>query len=135
MTRGRLRHDDFTRLPLLRGRNTVAVVRFLTAILITVLLLFSTVTPSATACATTACCGATCARSAPVNQVSCCQAPAASDTATNQARNAQHLDSFARLPVVTNITAISALRDSAIIHRFVPPDRLVSLALLCSRQL
>jgi hypothetical protein len=70
-----------------------------------------------------------------MNQVSCCQAPAASDKATSQARNAQHLDSFARLPVVANLTAISALRDFATIHRFAAPDRLASLALLCSRQL
>ena len=70
-----------------------------------------------------------------MNQVSCCQAPADSDKATNQARTSQHLDSFGRLPVVTNLTAISALRDFAIIHRFAPPDPLVSLARLCSRQL
>src|SRR5258708_1062245 len=110
MTRGRLRHDDFTRLPLLRGRNTVAVVRFLTAILITVLLLFSTVTPSAMACATTACCGATCSRSAPVNQVSCCQAQAASATATNQPRNPHPLDSFPPLPALPNITPMGPPR-------------------------
>ena len=70
-----------------------------------------------------------------MNQVSCCQAPPASDKATNTARDAQHLDSFARLPVVANLSAISALRDFAIVHKFAPPDRIASLALLCSRQL
>ncbi len=70
-----------------------------------------------------------------MNRLSCCQAPAVPDKATNQARDAQHFESIGSVPAVAVVTAISHVRDFAIIHGYSPPARIVSLALLCSRQI
>jgi hypothetical protein len=70
-----------------------------------------------------------------VNQLSCCKAPAALDRATSQAQDAQHYDSIASMPVAAVIIAISHLRNNVMAHGYSPPDRLASLAFLCSRQI
>jgi hypothetical protein len=110
-------------------------VRFLAILLIAFLLPLSMSAPSAMACSTRACCGANCSRSAPANQLSCCKAPVAPDKAPSQAQDAQHFDSIASMPVAAVIIAISHLQHNVIAHGYSPPDRLASLALLCSRQI
>lgn len=122
-------------LPAPCSRVRVVVVRFLAIILVALLLPCSMSAPSATACPTMACCGTNCSRSAPVNQLRCCQPPAVPDKATNQARGAQHCESIRSLPVTAVIAAISHVRSSAISHGYTPPHSLRSLALLCSRQI
>src|ERR1700722_13767499 len=117
------------------SRVRVALVSFLARFLIILLLPISVSVSSGTLCTTTACCGPNCARSAPVNQVSCCQASTLSDKATNQVRDTQYFESIGRLPAVAMIIAIPHLRPLAINHGYSPPDPLVSLALLCSRQI
>jgi hypothetical protein len=109
--------------------------RFLAMILIVLLLFPSISAPSAMACSTTACCGPNCSGAAPVNQLSCCKAPVAPDRATNQARDPQHFDSIGSMPAAAAVTAISHLQNTAARRGYSPPDRLVSLALLCSRQI
>jgi len=110
-------------------------VRFLAIILIALLLPLSMSVPSATACYTPACCGANCSRSAPVDQLSCCKAPVAPDRASNQARDGQHFDSIASMPVAAVIIAISYSQDTVIAGGNPAANPLVSLALLCSRQI
>lgn|GEM_PF-4587771 len=109
-------------------------VRSLAILLIALLLPLSVTAPSASACAMTACC-ANCPKTAPMNQLNCCKAPAAPDRATSQARGADHFDSVASLPVTTVITAISHLRSTVITCGYSPPGHRLSLALLCSRQI
>src|SRR5258708_5969666 len=109
--------------------------RFLALILISLMLPLSMSVSSAMACSTPACCGVNCSGSVPVNQVSCCQSPAAPDRATNQAKDTQHFDLIGSLPAGTVTIAISHLRNIVVARGYSPPDRLVSLALLCSRQI
>lgn len=109
--------------------------RFLGIILAILLLPFSMSVSSAMACPTPACCGPNCSSNAPVNQSSCCQVPAVPDRATNQARSVQHFDSVGSLPASAVITTISQLRNTPITSRYSPPDHVLSLALLCSRQI
>jgi len=109
-------------------------VRFLALILIALLLPLSTSVPSATACSTSACC-ADCPKTAPMNQLTWCKTPTAPDRATSQVRDTQHFESIGSLPATAVITAISYVRSTAINHEYSPPDRLLSLALLCSRQI
>ncbi len=108
--------------------------RFLAVILIALMLPLSTSVPSAMACPTTAC-GANCPKNAPLHQPSCCQAPAVPDRATNQVRGADHFDSIASLTATAAITTISHLQNTVITRGYSPPGRLLSLALLCSRQI
>jgi hypothetical protein len=110
-------------------------VRFLAIILVTLMLPLGFNVSSAMACSTTACCGADCSERAPVNQASCCQVPAAPDRASNKALPAQHFDSVASIPTGALIVTISHLRSTTINRGYSPPDRLSSLALLCSRQI
>jgi hypothetical protein len=125
-----------SRLPLPYSRvKTILIVRLLAVILVTLLLPFSIGTPSAMACSTPSCCGPICPRSTPLNQSSCCKAPAAPDRATNQTRDAQHFDSIGSMLVAAAIVPISHLRNTGIARGYSPPDRLASLALLCSRQI
>jgi hypothetical protein len=70
-----------------------------------------------------------------VNQLSCCKVPVAPDRATNQAQDAQHFVSIASMPLAAVIVAISPSQNTAINRGYSPPDRLASLALLCSRQI
>ena len=71
-----------------------------------------------------------------MNQLSCCKAPVAPDRATNQARDGQHFDSMGAMPVGAVAIAITPLRNTVIARgNYSPPNRLVSLALLCSRQI
>jgi hypothetical protein len=107
-------------------------VRLLAIFLIALLLPLSVSAPSIAACSMTACCGANCSSIAPVSQLNCCEAPTAPDRATDQAQAAQHFDSVGSMPAVT--IAISHLRN-IVVHGYSPPDRLASLALLCSRQI
>ncbi len=109
--------------------------RFLAVILIALLLPLSLSVPAAKACTMPACCGVNCSESAPVSQASCCKAPVAPDRATNQARDAQHFDSVGSVPAAAATIAISRLRNTVIAHGYSPPNRLASLALLCSRQI
>src|ERR1700733_5208833 len=122
-------------LCILRSRDTVFVVRGLALILVAMLLPISMSALSAAACSTPACCSATCSRSAPVNQLSCCQTSPAPDRAIGQSRDAQHFNSIGSTPVVAFVATISHVRFTAISHGYAPPDRLLSLALLCSRQI
>jgi hypothetical protein len=115
--------------------KTVVDVRSLAIILVALLLPLSLSAPSTIACPTTACCGAKCASNAPVNQLSCCQRPVAPERATIQARDTQHFDSIGRVPIAGVIVAISHSRSPVVARAYSPPDRLVSLALLCSRQI
>lgn len=108
--------------------------RVLALILIVLLLPLSVSAPSVTACTTTACC-ANCPKTAPMNQLNCCKTPTAPDKATSQARDADHLDSIGSLPATAVITAISCVLSTAFTRGYSPPDRLLSLALLCSRQI
>jgi hypothetical protein len=110
-------------------------VRFLAIFLIALLLPLSMPAASAMACSTTACCGPNCSSNAPVNQLSCCKAPAAPDRATSQARDAQHFDSIARMPVAEVALAIFHPQNTVDVRGYSPPNRLASLALLCSRQI
>lgn len=110
-------------------------VRCLALIVIALLLPLSLSAPSAQACSTPACCAANCSSNSPVNQLSCCQAPAAPDRATNQARAAQHLDSIGSLTASAIIPAVSHLRNAVITVGYSPPAHLRSFALLCSRQI
>ena len=99
--------SHFALLPVSCGPTTVEAVRFLAVILVALLLPLSMSAPSAMACSTTACCGPNCSSNTPVNQLSCCKAPVAPDRATSQARDTQHFDSIARMPVAAVILAIS----------------------------
>jgi hypothetical protein len=110
-------------------------VRFLAIILIALLFPLSVGAPSIASCSTKACCGPNCSSTAPVNQLSCCKAPAAPDRAINQARDSQHLNSTESLTVVAVIVAISHLRNIVVARGYSPPNRLASLAFLCSRQI
>ena len=110
-------------------------VRFLVIILLTLLLPATISAPSAVACSTTACCGPNCSDSAPVDELSCCQAPAAPDRATSQARDTLHFHSIGPTPIVAVMVANAHLQNTLIAREYSPPDRLASLALLCSRQL
>jgi hypothetical protein len=129
------RGSNFALLPVLCGAATVEAVRSLAIILVALLLQLSMSAPSAMACSTTACCGPNCSTSAPVNQLSCCKAPAAPDRAVNQAQDARLFDSIGSMPVAAVIIAISHLRNTVVARGYSPPDRLASLALLCSRQI
>jgi hypothetical protein len=122
--------------PLLALRNGVSLyaVRLIGLILLALLLPFGLNAPSI-ACAATACCGPNCSSNGQVNQLGCCKAPVAPDRATSQARDTQHLDSIATIPIAAAIVAISHLRNIVLAHGYSPPDRLASLALLCSRQI
>jgi len=113
---------------------TVKIVRFLATILISLLLL-SMNAPSVMACSTSTCCGTTCSKSALVNQFSCCKAPVAPDRAVNRGQDGRQFDSIASMRVAAVIVAISQLHNIVVAHRYSPPDRLASLALLCSRQI
>ncbi len=108
--------------------------RFLAVILIALLLPLSTSVPSAMACSASACC-ANCPKTAPMNQLNCCKAPTALYRATNQVRGADHFDLIGSLPAAALITTISYVRSTVITRGYSPPDRLASLALLCSRQI
>jgi hypothetical protein len=110
-------------------------VHFLALILITLLLPVTMSVPSASACSTMACCGANCLRNTSSNQASCCEAPVAPDRATGQVQDAQHLNSIGNLYATTRISTISHVQNFKIIRGHSPPDRLASLALLCSRQI
>lgn len=110
-------------------------VRFLAILLIVLLLPLSLPAASAVACSTTACCGPNCSSNALVNQLSCCKAPVAPDRATSQARDAQHFDSIARIPVVQVTLAIFHPQNIVDVRGYSLHDRLASLALLCSRQI
>jgi hypothetical protein len=112
------------------------LVRFLAIILIALLLPLSLSIPSFAACSTTACSAPNCPSTTPVNQLNCCKAPVTPDRATSQARDAQHFESIASMPVMAVIVAVSHLRNIVVAHGDSPPDRLASLvALLCSRQI
>ena len=113
----------------------IVVMRLLAIILAILLFPFSMSVPSAIACSTPACCGPNCSNNAPVNQLSCCKTPVAPDRATTQARDTQHFDSVGSMPVAAVIVAISHSRNTVVASGYSPPDRLVSLALLCSRQI
>jgi hypothetical protein len=110
-------------------------VRFLAIILIALLFPLSVSAPSVTACSTRTCCGQNCSSVAPVNQLSCCKASGAPDRATSQAPETRHFDSIRSMPVVAVIVAISHLRNIVVARGYSPPDRLASLAFLCSRQI
>ena len=122
-------------LCVLRTGGTLLVVRVFALILVVLLLPMSISAPSATACSTTVCCGATCPSSAPVNQVSCCQTSPAPDRAIGQSRAAQHFSSIGNMPVVAIMATNSHVRSTVISRGYSPPDRLLSIALLCSRQI
>ena len=114
---------------------TVMNVRLLAIILVALLLPLSVSVPSAMACSRTVCCGPNCSSDAPVNQISCCKAPLAPDRATSQAPEAQHLDSIARMPLATVIFAIFHPQNIVGVRGYSSPNRVASLALLCSRQI
>jgi hypothetical protein len=127
--------SHFALLLVLCSRATVTIVRFFAIILIALLLPLSMRLPSATACSTTACCGPNCSLSAPVNQLSCCNTLVAPDRAKTQTQGAQHFDSTGSMPAAVATIAISRLRNTVFARGYSPPDRLASLALLCSRQI
>jgi hypothetical protein len=110
-------------------------VRSIAVILIALLLPLSLCAPSAMACSTAAACCANCPKTAPMNQLNCCKTPTAPAKATSQARNADHFDSIGSLPATAVMTAISYVRSTVITSGYSPPSRLLSLALLCSRQI
>jgi hypothetical protein len=118
-----------------RQAKKIVVMRLLAIILVTLLLPFSMSVPSAMACPTKACCGPNCSGSAPLNRLSCCQAPTVPDRATSQTRSVQHFDSIGSLPASVVINTISHSRNIVIASGYSPPTRLLSLALLCSRQI
>jgi len=118
-----------------RQAKKLVVMRLFAIVLAILVLPFSISVPSAMACATPACCGPNCSNNAPVNQLSCCKTPVAPDRATNQARDTQHFDSVGSMPVAAVIVAISHSRNTVVASGYSPPGRLVSLALLCSRQI
>jgi hypothetical protein len=122
-------------LPVLYSQVKVVPVRFLATILIALLFPLSSSMPAAKACSTPACCGANCPPSAPLNQVNCCKAPVAPDRAASQAQGAHHFDSISSMPVAGVIIAIAHLQNTLAVRGYSPPDRLASLALLCSRQI
>jgi hypothetical protein len=109
--------------------------RFLAIILSVLLLPLSLSARSVTPCSTTACCGPNCPSTIRVNQLDCCKAPITPDRATSQARDAQYFDSIATMPVAAAMVAISHMRNIVLAHGYSPPDRLASLAFLCSRQI
>jgi hypothetical protein len=122
-------------LRLLLIRVTVMTVRSIAILLVAVLLLpLSINVPSVMACSTPECCGANCSPSA-VNEMSCCKAPVAPDRAVSQAQDAHRFDSIATMPVAGVIVAISHLQNTVVARGYSPPDRPVSFALLCSRQI
>ena len=127
--------SQFALLPVFCGPAMVEGVRSLAIILVALLLPLSMSAPSAMACSTTACCGPNCSSNAPVNRLSCCKAPVAPDRATSQARDAQHFDLIARMPVAAVTLAIFHPQNIVDVRGYSPPDRLASLALLCSRQI
>jgi hypothetical protein len=127
--------NHFVPLSTLWNRVKVSIVRFLAIFLAILLLPFSMNLPSATACSAQECCGANCSPGAPLSQLNCCKAPVASDRATSQAQDPHHFDSIAGAPLVRMIAAVSHLQKSVVAHGYSPPDRLASLALLCSRQI
>jgi len=127
--------NHFASLPVLCSRINVCVVRSLAIFIVVLLLPVSLNAPSAMACPTKACCGPNCLSNAPVNQLSCCKRPVAPDRVTIQARDTQHFDSIGNMPVVVSIVAISHSRSTVVAQGYSPPDRLISLALLCSRQI
>jgi hypothetical protein len=113
----------------------VSTVSVLARLLIILLLPISMSVSSGTLCITPACCGPNCARGAPVNQLSCCQSSTLPDKATNQARDTQSFESIGGLPAVAMIIAIPHIGPTTTVHVYSPPHLLVSLALLCSRQI
>jgi hypothetical protein len=110
-------------------------VRFLALFLVTLLLPLSMSASSAMDCPSAACCGANCWPGAPLGQVNCFKAPVAPDRAANQGQDAQHFDSTGNIRVAAVMIAISHLRNTVVARGYSPPDRLASLALLCSRQI
>jgi hypothetical protein len=122
-------------LPVFCMRVTVEAVRSLAIILVALLLPIGMSAPLAMTCSTTACCGTNCSRNTPVNQLSCCKTPVAPDKATSEVQDVQHFESIRSMPVAAAIVAISHFRSIVVPHRYSPPDRLVSLAFLCSRQI
>jgi predicted MFS family arabinose efflux permease len=127
--------EPFPPLSTLWNRVKVFIVRFLAIFLAVLLLPFSMNLPSATACSAQECCGANCSPGAPLSQVNCCKAPLTSDRAGSQAQDAHFFDSIAGAPLARMIVAVSHLQKSVVAHGYSPPDRLASLALLCSRQI
>jgi hypothetical protein len=110
-------------------------VRFFAIALIVLLLPLRLSMPEVKACSTSACCGPNCSESASANQVSCCKAPLPPDRAINPARDTRHFDSIATMPAVAVTIAIAHLQNTLVARGYSPPDRLASLALLCSRQI
>jgi predicted MFS family arabinose efflux permease len=127
--------EPFPPLSTLWNRVKVFIVPFLAIFLAILLVPFSMNLPSATACSAQDCCGANCSPGAPLSQVNCCKAPLTSDRAGSQAQDAHFFDSIAGAPLARMIVAVSHLQKSVVAHGYSPPDRLASLALLCSRQI
>src|SRR5579863_2762258 len=127
---------DVSSLPVQRSPVTMVSVRFLTTLLIAVLLSFGSNGPSAMAVTTTACCGANCSSSAPpAHQLSCCQGPSVPDRATMQANDAQHFTSIGSKAAAWVTIAVPHPRTIVVARDYSPPNRGASLALLCSRQI
>ena len=110
-------------------------VRLIAIILIALLFPLTVSVPSVAACSTATCCGETCSDSIPADQFSCCGAPATSDWAINQACETPQLASVGYEPVATWLVAISPSRNVVHTREHSSPDRLASLAFLCSRQI
>lgn len=127
--------NHFVSLSTLWNRAKVFIVRFVAIFLAILLLPFSMNLPSATACPTPECCGANCSPGAPLSQVNCCKSPLRSDRVGSQTQDAHFFDLIAGAPPARVIIAVSHLQKSVVAHGYSPPDRLASLALLCSRQI
>ena len=109
--------------------------RLLAIFLIALLLPLSMSLPSAPACSQMQCCEANCSIAIPLKQLSCCQAPVALDKSAIQARDALHFDSLETPLATAIVTTNSAFRNAVIAHGYSPPNRPISIAILCSRQI
>jgi hypothetical protein len=115
-------------------RSRIVGMRGIAAMLVILLLPLQFKAVSAMACSMPSCC-ANCMKAAPVNQASCCRAPAVPEKATSSAPGAQSFQSIVSLRVTAVMAVISHLQSAAITQGYSPPERLASLSLLCSRQI
>jgi len=123
------------RLPKHQAWSSVSPVRVIAALLIAIVVPLNLGAACTMANPVAAAHCANCPMSAPGNRVNCCHAPTVPDLATGQAQSTQHLDTVATLPVMAALSVASRPHIRAIADGFSPPDRLASLAILCSRQI
>ena len=111
------------------------VVRFLAILLVALLLPLSLSAPSAMACSTNGVLRRELFDERSGESGELLQGAGGTGQSDQPSADAQHFDSIASMPVAGVIVAISHLQNTVVARGYSPPDRLASLALLCSRQI